>query len=506
MSRRWLYWPDKISLEVALPILLFLALLLVGGLLGLSDDEAYHWVLAQRPALGYAFHPPGMGLMVALSQFFLSPLIGKQSVIVVRMPAAITMGIVLFLAMRWMRLASGVRDERAVLAGALGAISFTGLFGLGWMLVPDTPLFLGWMLAFYFCWVACTEREPGKFWGPGLAAGVAIAILGKFSGVLVPTSAVIAGFFLARPGWRRFTEIFAWAALGTILAAIPIVAWNLKHEWGSILFQIRDRHSKHEWSLLRYSRFWLVSLIAAGPVILLDFFKLLGRQQSPVNRFIQIWVLPPALIYCFQPLWSDFKPHWAFIIWWPVALGFGLRLMQSKKGTPLAARFQIAYGLGLALIVISSCFKPWGMEIMEKAMGAPQDPRLDVTNDFYGWDGLAAFLKDKGVPAGTPVIGSRYQTAAHAAFALGTADEVSLVPRDLKARDEWAMLDAVESFGPAWPRLRSPVVYVADIRYTAPPEFPDARCDKLGRIETRRGPYLAKWVDAWKCEPQPARP
>ena len=32
--------------------------------LGLSDDEAYHWVLAHRPAFGYAFHPPGMAWMV----------------------------------------------------------------------------------------------------------------------------------------------------------------------------------------------------------------------------------------------------------------------------------------------------------------------------------------------------------------------------------------------------------------------------------------------------------
>src|SRR5579885_3009962 len=133
--------------ENAFPLGLFLVHLAIGAGLGLSDDEAYHWVLAHRPAFGYAFHPPGMAWMVYAARLVLEPFLGPSSVVVVRIPAAITMGVILALALRWIRDVSG----KAVGAlPALGLLSFAGLFSLGWMLVPDTPLFLGWTIAFYY--------------------------------------------------------------------------------------------------------------------------------------------------------------------------------------------------------------------------------------------------------------------------------------------------------------------------------------------------------------------
>jgi 4-amino-4-deoxy-L-arabinose transferase-like glycosyltransferase len=169
--------------ENSLPLLLFLAHLIVGGTLGLSDDEAYYWVLAQRPALGYAFHPPGMAWMIVAARVLLEWCLGPVSVIVVRIPAAFTMAMLLALSLRWIRDVTG----RAVDGlAALGLLSFAGLFSLGWMLVPDTPLFLGWMVAFYSCWRACQPERDARRFDPWVAFGVTVAMLGKYSGVLVP--------------------------------------------------------------------------------------------------------------------------------------------------------------------------------------------------------------------------------------------------------------------------------------------------------------------------------
>src|SRR5690606_15448185 len=96
------------------------------------------------------------------------------------------------------------------------------------------------------------------------------------------------------------------------------------------------------------------------------------------------------------------------------------------------------------------------------------DPRWDVTNDMYGWDGLKEFLANRET---LPVVGARYQTAAQAAFAMGAVERVSLIPRDRKQLGEWVDLGVSDSQGPAWPRLNSPVYFVADNRYSGGPEF-----------------------------------
>src|SRR3954447_19174445 len=104
-----------------IPVALFLVILVHGSTLGLSDDEAYYWVLAQRPALGYAFHPPGMAWMIVAARALLEWLLRPVSVVVVRIPAAFTMAVLLGLALRWIRDVTG----RAVGAlPALGLLSF----------------------------------------------------------------------------------------------------------------------------------------------------------------------------------------------------------------------------------------------------------------------------------------------------------------------------------------------------------------------------------------------
>ena len=51
--------------------LIALAYLIQGACVGMTDDEAYYWVLSQKPALGYAFHPPMVAWLIALTRFVL---------------------------------------------------------------------------------------------------------------------------------------------------------------------------------------------------------------------------------------------------------------------------------------------------------------------------------------------------------------------------------------------------------------------------------------------------
>src|SRR3954451_13534609 len=85
-----------------IPLVVALILLVHGSLLGLSDDEAYYWVLAQKPSLGYAYHPPMVAWWIGLFQSIFGNLFGNHSPGLVRLPAALGSSLTLALGLNWL--------------------------------------------------------------------------------------------------------------------------------------------------------------------------------------------------------------------------------------------------------------------------------------------------------------------------------------------------------------------------------------------------------------------
>ena len=465
--------------------------------LGPTDDEAYYWVLAQRPALGYAFHPPGVAWLIALFWRIAGGLLAPGSIFapfLLRLPAVFISGAVLALALQWVGRMGGRRFGWATLA----LLSLAGIFGLSWMIVPDLPLILGWMLAFTGAWEVCREEPTlptlGTVWYR-IGLGCLMATLGKYSGVLVGLSAGLAVLALAprKFWWGAGIAIFA----GTALAAVPILIWNSQHDWASILYQLHDRHQGASWSLIRYLRFWVIEAALAGPFLIYFTLRLL-RGRDRLERFAAIWISVHGVIYLTQPAWAEFKPHWALLVWLPGALVLAARLGQGRGVG--GARFQMSWGWTAIFLGALACQMPLISWVGERFTGHRIQPTLDLSNDFRTWDRIPVFLRQHGF-AGLPVVGSRYQTASQAAFALGTGAPVELLPRDRKQQDEWPDLGVSDGVGPAWPRLLKPVIFVADFRYASGPEFRGAHCTKQGRLETIVWGYGSRRVEFWECRP-----
>ncbi len=493
--------------EIWIPAIVFVLYAVHGSLLGLTDDEAYYWVLAQHPSLGYAFHPPAVAWSIWLLQKLaeglgLAQVLGSPHTFLVRLPAAFYASAVLFLALKWMK-SAGVLPSR-LWKGALILLSFIGFFSASWMMVPDLPLFFGWTLAFISTWELCFGEERVSRY-IGLGFGLTLAMLSKYSGVLALASAGVALLLWSRP--RVLMRGLAVIGLSAGIAAAPVLVWNMRHDWASLLYQLRDRHGDFKFSGIRYVRFWIVQLLIAGPP-LLGYFLFLPkrsffcqtRELTQVARYILAWTLPGALVFCLQPAWSDFKLHWAFVVWFPIALELGWAWGKSDKYDRVAS-WQCTYGLFFGILILGVCHVPFIPWIGEKITGRSFDPRLDVSNDMYGWSMLRSYVQTSGL-RGLPVVGSRYQTASQAAFALSGVSQATLIPRDLKQLDEWPDLKISKGQGPEWPELVASVLFVSDNRYGARPEFKNARCIQIQRIDEKRLGYLAKQVDVWKCEPQ----
>ena len=503
--------------SVAKPLgLLALAYLVQGAFVGMTDDEAYYWVLSQRPALGYAYHPPMVAWMIALTRLLLGWAIPAGSALLVRIPAIACMIGFLTLSLRWLERA-GVPPAR-LRGSLLTLLSFGGMFALAWMMVPDLPLLLGWSLAFLGSWEYTTGNSARRPGGWKITLGIALAILSKFSGGLVALSAALSILFISTTSWKLRLRALIWPAAGFLLAAAPILFWNYQHEWGSLLYQFHDRHSGASANWVRFGRFWLVQLGVAGVPLVYFALRFLFRgvrlarpadasaDEARMLRFVWLWTAPAALIFCVQPLFSDFKIHWAYVVWWPALLAFAWLAAQGRLSPWLSRgmhRFQVGYGLSLVALVWLACQVPLCSWALRAVQGETFDTRLDVTNDLSGWREFGAWVAPYRVGSDhdTPFIGSWYQTASQAAFALGDSDRVSLVPRDLKSRDEWPLLQQVTSLGPDWPMLHGPVFYVSDNRYADPPAFHGAHCVEVAQLKAVRFGLPAKRIELWRCQP-----
>ncbi len=475
----------KTSVSWTAPVLLVLMLWAHGATLGLTDDEAYYWVLAQKPSLGYAFHPPAVAWIIAAFQWCLGWLLGSSSAALVRLPSSLMAGVILGVSLRWVEKARG---SRVVAADAWTIVGLAGVFGAAWMMVPDLPLFCGWALAFLGTWCLCFESsgvETKNDQGSAtrlLFFGVLIAVLSKFSGVVIAGCAGLA--LLVWSPKRVWQRSWGWIILASAIGLLPTLIWNAQNHWAPILYQFHERQSGG-FSLLRYARFWAIELILAGPAVLIFAAMLFRDSRDRTTRFVLVWVIPHALVYCLQPLWAEFKPHWALIVWLPLACLLAFRRVEFPR---LAFSHRV-YGVSFALIAAVFC---------HFSLIAVDNPNVDVSNDLYGWRLLPQYFSQLPV---LPVIGSRYQTASQAAASLHGVLPVTMLPRDGKQLHEWSDLGVSDSQGPDWPKLTRPVYFVADNRYSTGPGFKGATCQSLPPMTAFRSGHVAKRISVWRCDP-----
>lgn len=467
--------------------------------LGMSDDEAYYWVLSQKPAWGYAYHPPMVAWIMGLSDWLTSwctwmPREGRA-----RLGGVAFSSYFFWVAIEWAR--STIREEqgREIEFQDLVFFLIPGLTGAGWMMVPDLPLFVGWSL----CWMGSWKPEKSRS-SLYLFFGSCIGLLSKFSALLFVVSTALT-VFLRVPRGDRGRLLLALLA-GSALAILPTLYWNFQNDWVALRYQFLDRHQgggSADW--MRYLRFWASQLILAGPALVaLIFYPRLWRESFSHSRTqaLLLWAIPAAGVFWFQPLFSEFKAHWALVAWWPLA--FWAATLSSRPQWLSIAQALSSGGI----ILVFTLFTQWPLQSQLTHWWTQRipDPRWDVTNDLYGWSGLPRFLEEKlGKDVfRLPVLGSRYQTASQAAFALAGNSVASLVARKPGETQEWpSLLDHIDYSKPTeWPRLKDSVLYVADQRYSQEPRFEQASCRELGSLETMRGEYLAKKIRVWKCSPE----
>jgi 4-amino-4-deoxy-L-arabinose transferase-like glycosyltransferase len=384
--------------------------LVVAGSLPLSPDEAYYWVWSRALAAGYPDHPAMVALWIRAGTWLAGP--GALGVRLLAPLAAAAGSLLLADAGRALFPGRGVGVRAAVLLNAtlllaVGAVTQT----------PDTPLLLFWTATLWSL-ARLLEGSDGRWWlAAGLAAGLAAD--SKYTAFLLAPAALI--WVLGVPSlrhWLRRWELWGGAALA-IAAFAPVLAWNARHSWVSLL---RQGGRAADWRPARALQF-LGELVGgqvglATPLLAVLFAvgawaAVRHARRDPAWAMLAAFALPPAAVFVVHALGDRVQANWPCVCYpalalaaaavpgwrrWRVsaaALGFALTLAVYVQAGPL--------GVALPRRFDPLLMRLGGWPALARAVGervAAVGARAVVVENY----GLAAELA-RLLPADLPVVG-----------------------------------------------------------------------------------------------------
>jgi glycosyltransferase involved in cell wall biosynthesis len=305
-----LYAARPAAQVVAFIAFLFALKVVVGSLTELDSIEAYHWLYAQHPALGYYDHPGMIGWMI-----WLSTAIFGDSPLGVRLVPFLASSLAI-----WLVFLAGRRlyDEGA---GRLAALLFGIAFGtlkFGSMATPDGPLLLFWVATI---WAMAHALAGGRIsWWLASGAFLGGAMLSKYTAIFLPVGVLLFMIFSREHAvWFRRKEPY-FAALVALAVFSPTIIWNAQNEWQSFVYQGVGRVTDVRGFTTKYARqmaalqLWLLTPVAALWAWGSGFASLARwRSRSWPDRFVASIAMPILLFFMAVSLIRSVRGHWMLV-------------------------------------------------------------------------------------------------------------------------------------------------------------------------------------------------
>ena len=355
---------------------------LLAGWIELGTDEAYYWTFAKYPDWSHFDHPGMVGWVI---QLFTCNLL-FESEFFMRLASVVFMTI-----NTWVmyRIGKELKDETTGLWAALlytasiYAFVITGIF-----ILPDTPMSLFWLLAF---WMLIRHLHNSSLRAPLLLAGlfIGLATLSKYTGIFL-----WAGFFLYILFFDRKQFKNPWLYVSVLITAVcclPILIWNLQNDFVSFRFH-EDRVSLfgpvtpvNIGNELIGEFFYNnpVNFVAAIIAVVAAFRKKLPIDL-PIKRLTLLTALPMIGLFLYFSIVRPTLPHWsapAYNLLIPLSAVW-LSTLDGKKAKRIVtgALAFLALTVVLGVVEIKTGFVPLDHHTEASELGK-DDPTLDV----YGW-------------------------------------------------------------------------------------------------------------------------
>lgn len=387
-------------------IILFLSLVfatrfLFSFYIPLIDDEAYHWSWTHPLQLSYFDHPGMVAWVEALSTWILG-----ETYIGIRLPFLLFyMGTLWFL---WKLTKELFGETEAYVASLL--MLFSPVFGLGgYVASPEPPFIFFWMAGAWVFWQGAREDEYQwslkKTW---IYLGIIMG-LGLNSKFIIALLAIGFGIYLLLTPHRRKDLLTPWPWVGILIATLiasPIFIWNIQNGWPGFIYQLSDRHSRDEFSFVRWIGFLGTQFGLYTPVVyglsLVSLVLAWHHRAMPHWRFIFSLSIPSFLVFFWQPLKAEYKPHWsgtallilsmAVAYLWVRGLKYKGRVLFIPKSRKILWGVLIFF-IPLNFIFYTGLAYPWIPKVYKLFRPAQTwNTSWDFTNEFYGWEEFGQFI------------------------------------------------------------------------------------------------------------------
>ena len=372
-----------------------IARVVVASCIPLASGETYTLAISRRLDLSYFDHPP---LHQWIAHF--GALAFGESVWA-RLPV-----ILLFSATGWLvfALTRDLFGPRAGLIALFGLNSSMFFFvGTGFSLIPDGPL--------VFALAAATsllvrllffeQRDSVGVWRLWLAVGFCLGLAGLAKYTAIFFALGLALFMALSARQRRwFAQPAPYAGAFLCLTALtPVLLWNGRHHWISLLFQLRRAESTDA-SPMELARIAIVEIAALTPWVFVPLALAITRAIWPERRderslFLLCLALPTIVFFNMLPLWGAAPlMHWSMPGWFLAFPLMGAYLDQAWSKDRDLRRWATASTAALGLVAalaISEALTGWMARAVAQIRASPNstgEPLFDPTLDTTLWTAL----------------------------------------------------------------------------------------------------------------------
>lgn len=379
--------------------------LLLASQIGLIPDEAYYWAWSLQPDWCYWDQPAG----IAWVHWAWGKLFGS-SLLSIRGLAVFCSLLASLLIYGWLKRVFG---ERSALWSVI-VLNFLPLFAVGSVLMLHDSVLLVFGVAAWWAFTTALAEEKPKIW---LLVGffLSMAIYAKFTALLLA-----GGFFLTAlfevNGRRQLRT--PWPYLGGTLAVIlvsPIILWNVKHDWTAI-HAVRKLSIDPDvvgWhriaSVFEYigGQLGVVTPILAviGLMAALEIWRRRKKSGDPARMTLLVPAIILLVYFLINSARVKIQANWPAMAWVAlVPLGVDWVARKHLSGKRQHRKWLAA---GVALAVVGSLL----IHVQVFYPLAKLQP--DITDQFYGWRGLAQRVQKDLAEYNQPVLMTkRYQIAS----------------------------------------------------------------------------------------------